>query len=139
MTALIVALVPSALAVLYTEDAVIMPPNGERLHGREASKGLAASYIEAGAVQIELPPPDAYAVLGETAWIEGTYRFYVPDGSPNGAGQLHPRSRGAGAGRRRLTLPTEPNSLPATPTMNDTLPTWDERFPASLRGVIDDC
>lgn len=76
-----------ALAMLYTEDAVIMPPNRERVHGRDASKALAASYIEAGAVEIELPSPDAYAVVGETAWIEGTYRFFAPDGSPADVGK----------------------------------------------------
>jgi len=76
-----------ALAALYTEDAVIMPPNGERVNGHEAMKALARSYIEAGAVEIELPPPDAYDVSGETAWIEGTYRFTAPDGSPLDVGK----------------------------------------------------
>lgn len=76
-----------ALAALYTEDAVVMPPGGERVQGHDALKALATSYIEAGAVQIELPPPDAYDVLGETAWIEGTYRFFAPDGSPVDVGK----------------------------------------------------
>ena len=75
------------LATLYTADAVIMPPNGERVHGHEAMKALARSYIEAGAVEIQLPPPDAYDVVGETAWIEGTYRFTAPDGSPLDVGK----------------------------------------------------
>lgn len=76
-----------ALAALYTDDAVVMPPNAERVQGHEALKALANSYMEAGAVQIELPPPDAYGVLGETAWIEGTYRFFAPDGSPVDVGK----------------------------------------------------
>ncbi len=76
-----------ALAALYTDDAVIMPPNGERVQGHDALKALANSYIEAGAVQIELPSPEAYEVLGETAWIEGTYRFFAPDGSPVDVGK----------------------------------------------------
>ena len=70
----------STLAAVYREDAVVMPPNGECMHGHDALKALAASYIEAGAVQIQLPPPAAYDVLGETAWIEGAYRSFAPCG-----------------------------------------------------------
>ena len=82
IAALLLPVVSAALATLYTDDAVIMPPNVERVQGHEALKALANAYIDAGAVQIELPPPDAHDVLGETAWIEGTYRFFAPDGSP---------------------------------------------------------
>ena len=76
-----------ALAALYTEDAVLMPPNGERVRGRGAAVALASSYIEAGAVRIASPPPDAYGIHGDTAWIEGTYRFFAEDGSPVDVGK----------------------------------------------------
>jgi uncharacterized protein (TIGR02246 family) len=76
-----------ALAELYTEDAVLMPPNGERMRGHAAMRALTTSYLEAGAVRIETPPPDAYGLLGDTAWAEGTYRFFREDGSPLDVGK----------------------------------------------------
>jgi ketosteroid isomerase-like protein len=42
----------------YTDDAVILPPNGPRIEGRAAMKAVVESYYDAGAETLELHPVD---------------------------------------------------------------------------------
>lgn len=75
-----------ALAMLYTEDATIMPPNAELAQGREAVQAIMRGYHEAGAVRIDVPPLETYEIFGDAAWGSGPYRLYDAEGEVVGVG-----------------------------------------------------
>lgn len=66
------------VASLYTEDAVVMPPNSESVRGREGAKALFDGMIEQmGAPLLTLSTEDV-TELGDTAFEVGTYTMRMP-------------------------------------------------------------
>jgi uncharacterized protein (TIGR02246 family) len=68
---------------LWREDAVIVQPDGEPLHGREAVAGALRALIESG---VELQTEVASIVeAGDIALVRGTLTLSVQNGdAPNG-------------------------------------------------------
>lgn len=70
----------AAAAALHTEDATIMPPNGEPVQGRPAI----AAFIEqdmatiGGKFKLEMIE---HAVCGDQGWARGTYAVIGTDGT----------------------------------------------------------
>lgn len=77
-----------ALSMLYTEDAVIMPPNTELAQGREAVIPITSAYHEMGAVEIDVHALESYAIEGDTAWGSGPYRLFDANGEVVGVGKF---------------------------------------------------
>lgn len=65
-----------ALAGLFTDDAVVLPPDMPRLEGRDAIRDLWQGFIDVG-VQGELTV-DEVEVLGDTAIKVGSYTVTIP-------------------------------------------------------------
>ena len=69
------------LAGLYTEDAVVMPPDMPEAVGSPVLRAIAEAYLAAGLVRSEVPAVTSYGVLGDEAWGTGPYRFFDADGN----------------------------------------------------------
>lgn len=69
------------LAGLYTEDAVIMPPEAPAVSGVAAMRAQVEGYLGFGLVRSEVPAVEAYGVFGDEAWGAGPYRFFDANGN----------------------------------------------------------
>ena len=69
------------LVGLYTEDAVIMPPEAPAASGAAAMRANVEAYLGFGLVRSEVPTVEAYEVSGDLAWGAGPYRFFDADGN----------------------------------------------------------
>jgi ketosteroid isomerase-like protein len=68
-----------ALASMYTEDAWLLPPNGEMAQGRDAVRAIFGGMIDAG-LNAELETVEAIAA-GDLGYKLGTFKVLGPDGS----------------------------------------------------------
>ena len=68
-----------ALAAVYTEDCVFMPPNAELGTGQAFVKQEVGGMIDAG-LNVELVPMAVYAA-GGVGYRAGTFTLHAPDGS----------------------------------------------------------
>jgi len=68
-----------ALAGVYTEDCVIMPPNAELGTGRAFARGAFSGMIEAGLTS--KTETISATAAGGVGYHAGTYTMYAPDGS----------------------------------------------------------
>ena len=64
------------LVMLHTQDAVIMPPNGDFFEGREAISKFLKDEIGSGACDIKFVDRDI-RFFGNLAFNEGTYSFNI--------------------------------------------------------------
>ena len=71
----------AGVAALYTEDALLLPPNSDFISGHGAITALWESYIAMGldSVVLETVKLDD---LGDMAIEIGTYKLFAADGSP---------------------------------------------------------
>jgi uncharacterized protein (TIGR02246 family) len=69
----------ASIAALYTEDAVLMPPNSEALTGRDAIQGLWTAALADGH-QGDLSTKDVI-VAGDYAIETGAYKIDMADGT----------------------------------------------------------
>lgn len=69
------------LTGLYTEDAVIMPPEAPATSGVAAMRAQVEAYLGFGLVRAEVPAVVAYGIFGDDAWGAGPYRFYDANGN----------------------------------------------------------
>lgn len=70
----------AGVAALYTEDAVIMPPDAPRIDGREGVQGVWQGVIDAGGADLDLVTEEVID-LGDTATELGMFTLTAPDGS----------------------------------------------------------
>lgn len=70
-----------ALVALYTEDAVLMPPDLPSLTGVEAMRAIVQSFLDAGLIGSEVPRIEVYGVVGDEAWGAGPFRFFDASGN----------------------------------------------------------
>ncbi len=70
-----------ALTMLYTEDAVLMPPDLPSLTGVDAMRAIVQSFLDVGLVRAEVPRIEAYGVVGDEAWGAGPFRFFDASGT----------------------------------------------------------
>lgn len=70
----------AGVAALYTEDAVLLPPDMAMVNGRDGAEALWAGFIEAGAGDLDLTSV-ALEVAGDLANEIGTFSLTVPDDS----------------------------------------------------------
>ena len=72
----------ASVVALYTEDAVIQPPNGGRVRGREGARALFDGMIQAMGLTLTLTTVEVTEV-GDTAYEVGDYTMRItPPGSP---------------------------------------------------------
>lgn len=69
-----------ALASLYTEDAMLLPPGGDFVSGREAIQGFWQAVMDAGVAEARLTVEEAEG-LGDTAWEVGRYALHDAAGA----------------------------------------------------------
>jgi ketosteroid isomerase-like protein len=69
------------LAALYTDDAVVMPPDAPMATGVVAMRAYAEAFLGFGLVRTEVPTVEAYGMLGDEAWGAGSFRFFTADGT----------------------------------------------------------
>lgn len=67
----------AGIAAHYSEDAVALPPNAERIAGRENIQKMWQSWVDAGLTDLTLKPL-AVEESGDIAIEEGTYSINVP-------------------------------------------------------------
>jgi ketosteroid isomerase-like protein len=70
-----------ALTMLYTEDAVLMPPDLPSLTGVDAMRAIVQTFFDVGLVGSEVPRIEAYGVMGDEAWGAGPFRFFDASGN----------------------------------------------------------
>ena len=69
------------LVGLYTDDAVVMPPDAPAATGAAAMRANVEAYLGFGLVRSEVPAVEAHGISGDLAWGAGPYRFYDADGN----------------------------------------------------------
>ena len=69
------------LVDLYTEDAVVMPPDAPAATGAAAMRANVEAYLGFGLVRSEVPVVEAHGISGDLAWGAGPYRFYDAEGN----------------------------------------------------------
>lgn len=67
-------------AMLYTEDAILLPPDAGFVQGREAVQALWQSFMDAGIKNADLVTT-GITDLGNTVNEMGTFTLEAPDGS----------------------------------------------------------
>lgn len=72
----------STVATLYTEDAVVLPPNGETVRGRAGAKALFDGMIQLMGVPTLTLSTGEVTELGDTAYEVGAYTMKL---QPSGA------------------------------------------------------
>ena len=70
----------AAAAAVYTEDAILLPPDAPRIDGREGIAGFWGAMFEAGVGDVVLETAEL-DMLGDTAIETGTWQVSVPDGN----------------------------------------------------------
>ncbi|MEP7271727.1 MAG: SgcJ/EcaC family oxidoreductase [Acidobacteriota bacterium] len=70
----------AAVAELYTDDGMVMPPNVDFVRGKAAIKGLFEGFIAAGIKSITLTTLEIVS-FGDTAHEVGLYVLKGPDGT----------------------------------------------------------
>lgn len=71
----------SAVAALYTEDAMLLPPNGDFVSGKAAIQAFWRSVLDMGVASAKLTVAEAES-FGDTAWEVGRYNLYTAAGDP---------------------------------------------------------
>ena len=70
----------TSVAAMYTDDATILPPNGEMIQGREGFQGFFTGAIEGGMKDFTLTTVDV-GWSGDTAYEIGKYTLKIqPEG-----------------------------------------------------------
>lgn len=69
----------AGLAALYTSDAIVMPPNMERITGRDRIRALWQNFFDAGVTSIDLHT-DELRFAGIYATEVGAFTLGAPDG-----------------------------------------------------------
>lgn len=71
----------AALARLYTDDSVLMPPHHPAVHGRAAIESWMTSFPRVSRFTLKTEEIDGRA---DIAYVRGTYAFTMhPDGTPS--------------------------------------------------------
>lgn len=68
----------AAVAALYTEDAVALPPGGPMVRGREAIQEMWQGALDGGLADLALMPGEI-EVTGDTAWEMSTMSGMLSD------------------------------------------------------------
>ena len=68
-----------SLAALYTQDAVLLPPNEPAVFGRDAIKADHQELFATGDFKIEVEPLET-VIDGQLAYVAGRYRMWTDDG-----------------------------------------------------------
>lgn len=74
-----------ALAALYTEDAMRLPPDATRIVGREAIAAMFEDEFAAGLENLQLEPTDI-GHDGDLGWVVGNQSIDFPMGETMGTG-----------------------------------------------------
>jgi uncharacterized protein (TIGR02246 family) len=69
-----------AVAALYTQDAVFLPPNQPAVFGRDAIAATNAALFATGDFKIDIEPLET-VIDGELAYAAGRYRLWTDDGT----------------------------------------------------------
>jgi ketosteroid isomerase-like protein len=113
------------LANLYSEDAIVMPPNMPAVHGRPAIKtllGSMAAQTQAAKYSLKNGQVTGAEVSGDMGWISGTYTVSDSTGSAVDSGNylsVHQRTNGAWLYIRDIwnsDMPPAPVAPPAKPS-----------------------
>ncbi len=70
-------------ASFTTEDAVLLPPNGARVDGRDAVRALILSYTQAEEFSITWEARVEVSAAGDLAYSMGTYEYSLKDAEGN--------------------------------------------------------
>ena len=76
----------TAVGELYTENAVLMPPNSEAVSGREGIVAVLQSFMDMGIASIKLETAEVEE-HGDTAIEEGRYTLGTADGETADVGK----------------------------------------------------
>jgi uncharacterized protein (TIGR02246 family) len=68
-----------SLAALYTQDAVLLPPNEPAVFGRDAIKADHQELFAMGNFKIDIEPLET-VIDGQLAYVAGRYRMWTDDG-----------------------------------------------------------
>ena len=101
-----------ALMTLYTEDACLIPPNMDFLHGRDAIKGFYQGARDMGVTAVKLQTNEI-DVQGDTAIEMGTYELLADGGARADYGKFLVAWKKVG-GEWRLHRDMINTSMPAT-------------------------
>jgi len=69
-----------AVAELYTQDAVFLPPNEPAVFGRDAIAATHAQLFATGDYKIDIEPLET-VIDGQLAYVAGRYRMWTDDGT----------------------------------------------------------
>lgn len=69
----------AAVAALYTEDGMLLPPNGDFVSGKAAIQSFWRSVMDMGVASAKLTVVEAES-FGDTAWEIGRYNLYTAAG-----------------------------------------------------------
>ena len=69
----------AAVAALYTDDGMLLPPNGDFVSGRAAIQGFWRAVMGMGVASAKLTVVEAESI-GDTAWEVGRYNLYTAAG-----------------------------------------------------------
>jgi uncharacterized protein (TIGR02246 family) len=70
----------NAVAELYTQDAVFLPPNEPAVFGRDAIAATHAELFATGDYKIDIEPLET-VIDGQLAYVAGRYRMWTDDGT----------------------------------------------------------
>lgn len=105
-----------SISALYTEDAVMMPPNAPSLHGREAIRAFVAAFPSVTEATLT---NDTIVGFGDRAYVRGHFvmRFNLP-GAPVDSGKFLEIRRRAADGTWLLEVDSFNSdiALPTPPT-----------------------
>ncbi len=69
----------ATLAAMYTEDAIVMPPNHERVQGTSAIQEVFSGFMSMGVTNLTLTADDVMAA-GDLVLETGNYSISLPGG-----------------------------------------------------------
>ncbi len=90
-----------AVAALYADDALLLPPDAEQVQGRDRIRAFWDDFIAEG-MAIDLTPLRA-EMVGDTAYEVGQFAVTVPDAGPPITGKYIWLWEGTGPGDLRIT------------------------------------
>lgn len=112
-----------ALAALYTEDAMLMPPNEEAVEGRAAIRDWFAAFPPLASFALEAVEIEG---VGDLAYVRGTYQLEISMGDQNVSdrGKYVEIRREQEDGSWLMAVDIFNSDLPATPApaAADTMP-----------------